>query len=69
MAYMTCMAPCINCRQIFNFNPDRVPSIRVNGNREPICLACVEAANPQRLANGLEPIRVLPGAYEPQECE
>ena len=49
------------------FNPDRVPSITVNGSREPICLNCVEVANPKRIANGLEPIRPLPGANEAEE--
>jgi hypothetical protein len=67
MAYMTAFAPCIGCKRPFAFNPDLVPSIRVNGEREPICRNCVEIANPKRIANGLEPIRVLPGAYDGQE--
>jgi len=56
---------CIGCRQPFSFNPMRVPSIRVNGSREPVCLPCIEEANPRRIANGLEPIVPLPDAYEP----
>lgn len=47
------------------FNPHLVPSIVVNGTREPLCRPCVEAANPRRVARGLAPIAVLPGAYEP----
>ena len=33
--------------------------------RKPICASCVELANPLREERGLEPIRPLPGAYEP----
>ena len=39
------------------------------GVREPICRDCVEVVNPERVRNGLDPIRVHPDAYEPQECE
>ena len=67
MSYMMAYAACINCKQMFTFNPERVPSVRVNDRREPICRSCVEWANPQRVAKRLEPIRVLPGAYEPEE--
>ena len=68
MGYMIATGTCINCGRLFQFNPELVPSVRVNGHREPACLACVEAANPQRRANGLEEIRIHPGAYQPQEC-
>jgi len=67
MGYMLATAPCVHCKQLFSFNPDLVPSVRVNGIKEPICKACVLWANPKRIAKGLEPIRILPGAYEPQE--
>ncbi len=68
---------CIGCNNLFSFNPERVPSIRIRrdrqdrardcpeGNREPICRSCVEAANPVRIAKGLLPIEILPGAYDP----
>jgi hypothetical protein len=42
-----------------------VPSIRIAGDRKPICLTCVNRANPMREANGLEPIVPHPEAYEP----
>jgi hypothetical protein len=61
------MGPCIGCQRLFSFNPMRVPSVTVKGTREPICLACVERANPMRIANGLAPIVPLPDAYE--ACE
>ena len=65
--YYFATAACVNCGHLFTFNPDLVPSVRVNGVREPICKACVDYANPVRVKNGLEPIRVLPGAYEPAQ--
>jgi len=68
MGYMFCTGPCVNCKKLFTFNPDLVPSTRVNGIKEPICKDCVEWANPIRKERGLEPIPVLRGAYELQEC-
>ena len=65
MGYAIVYGPCVACKVPFGFNPNRVPSVRVNGEREPICRACVERANPLRVAKGLEPIRILPDAYEP----
>lgn len=67
MGYMFCTGECVRCRQLFTFNPERVPSVVVNGTREPLCKTCVEWANPQRIAKGLEPIKVLPGAYNSVE--
>ena len=64
MAWVSVMGPCIGCRAIFTYSPTRVPSVRVNGEREPICQRCVDRVNPQRIANGLDPIVPLPGAYE-----
>jgi hypothetical protein len=67
MGYVSAMSPCIGCGQIFSYNPVRVPSLTVNGTREPVCQSCVDRVNPERIANGLEPIVPLPGAYE--ACE
>jgi hypothetical protein len=67
-------SPCFGCGRLFGYNPHRVPSIRVDpatrqyspsGVREPICAACVERVNPQRAANGLDPIIVHADSYEP----
>ncbi len=59
------LGACFECGQPFTFNLELVPSIRVRGTKEPICRACVERANPIRVANGLDPIEILDGAYEP----
>ena len=70
MGFVTALSPCVGCGIIFSYSPTKVPSIRVNGVREPICENCVARANPQRIANGLDPIVVRPGAYEADdECE
>ena len=66
--YMACYGYCVGCRRLFSFNPDLVPSILVDGTKQPICQTCVDAANPKRIANGLQPIVPLPGAYEAEEC-
>jgi hypothetical protein len=67
MGYLVVLGPCFACGQVFQFNAERVPSIVVDGVRQPVCADCVERANPTRIANGLPPIVVLPDAYEAQE--
>jgi len=67
MGWMTVVGECFACHRVFSFSAERVPSIVVDGVRQPICRDCVELANPTRVANGLEPIRPLPGAYDPDE--
>lgn len=63
--YAFAMGPCFGCGRIFTFNPLRVPSIKDSrGSREPICLRCVERANPLRRRNKLPPIVPAPDAYD-----
>jgi hypothetical protein len=64
MGYAMAIAACYGCKAAFSFNPLRVPSVIVDGKREPICEACVVIVNPIRVANGLEPIVPLPDAYD-----
>jgi len=42
----------------------RVPSVRVNGAREPVCLACMAKVNAQRQQEGQAPWYIHPDAYE-----
>jgi len=63
MGYALATSSCAGCRKLFSYNPVRVPSIRLNGNREPICQSCIEIVNPKRIANGLDPIVPHPDAY------
>lgn len=65
MGYAMALSPCVGCGRPFAYNPVRVPSLRVDGERKPVCLSCVERANPARIRNGLEPIIPAPDAYEP----
>ena len=67
MPFMLVVGTCIGCGKMFTFNGGKVPSVLVGGQREPICLACVNRVNPIRIAKGLEPIKPAPGAYEPEE--
>lgn len=67
MGYMLAFGQCCVCNAVFTFNPERVPSLRIRGNREPICRDCIERANQLRQEKGLELIQPLPGAYEAQE--
>lgn len=56
---------CFGCGQPFAFNPARVPSINIGGERWPVCIDCVDLANEIRIANGLPIIVPAPDAYEP----
>lgn len=68
MAFMLCHGPCINCGRIFSYNPNRVPSIRIDGHREAVCEPCMTRANDTRIQNGLEPHHIDSDAYAPEEC-
>jgi len=63
--YVMAHSACIGCGRVFSYNPVRVPSLFVNGQREPVCRDCVERVNPGRIKNGLAPIVPHPEAYEP----
>ena len=68
MAYMFIFGECINCHQPFSFNPHKVPSIRVNGKREPVCSKCIGIANQKRISKGMQRLDIHHDAYEPEEC-
>ena len=65
MGYCMAVGVCIQCKRTFGFNPHKVPSVRVNGVREPVCEACITTINVMRKAMGLEPHPVNPEAYNP----
>ena len=67
MGYMIAYGLCVGCKLLISFNPDYVPSIRVNGSREPLCVRCFDLWNRvHRVDRGLEPLALHPMAYEPQ---
>ena len=57
-----CHGRCVVCRQPFAFHPENVPSICIDGLRQPLCQPCVEQANGERGAAGLHHIVPVPGA-------
>ncbi len=63
MAYVFVMGNCI-CGAMMTYNPDKVPSVRIDGERRAVCRTCIERANPKRIENGLEPVTIHPDAYE-----
>ena len=65
--YMMVHGCCVACRALISFNPNKVPSIRVKGNREPLCRGCFAKWNKiHRTDKGLEPLPIHPEAYEPE---
>lgn len=65
MGFALCTGTCAACHRLIIFNPVRVPSVRIEGEREPVCEACMKAANVERVKQGLEPFVILADAYEP----
>lgn len=67
-SYAILWSACIGCGSLFGCNPNRVPSIRVNEIKEPLCRACFERWNRiHRTAKGLKPVPLHPEAYKPSK--
>ena len=64
MGYVFGYSACAKCGLLFSYNPRRVPSVRVNGVREPLCRHCIDRNNLKLIEKGLQPFEPLPGAYE-----
>ena len=58
--YVFVLGSCVNCQRSISFHPHKVPSVRVNGKREPLCRQCAERWNELH-----EPVPIQPDAYEP----
>lgn len=69
MGYISVVGTCYSCGKPFSFHPNKVPSLVINGVREPICKDCVNKANPIRIKNGLQPITYEPDAYSTAQDE
>lgn len=68
MAFMMVHGFCCACGRPISYNPNRVPSLPVNGQREAICRYChAEWNRIHRTEKGLDPIPLHPDAYEPEE--
>jgi hypothetical protein len=64
MGYALVYGFCCICNQSMTFNPVHVPSVRIEDKREPVCKSCIEKANVVRKEKSLEPISLLPDAYD-----
>jgi|TARA_Y100000310_G_scaffold298871_1_gene333211 thiamine phosphate synthase YjbQ (UPF0047 family) len=49
---------------VFGYNPHKVPSVRVEGERVAVCQPCIITANRLRVEQGLEPFQIAEDAYE-----
>ena len=65
MGYVMMFGNCCACGRQISFNPNKVPSIRIEGERRPVCKACIDAANSKRKEMGLPLFEIDPEAYEP----
>jgi len=65
MGYAICTSACYGCKRLFSYNPLRVPSLRIDGIKEPFCQDCISRANVARKTKGLDPLVPHPDAYSP----
>lgn len=64
--FVWCIGNCVACGVPIQYNPNRVPSITVNGSRQALCKSCFARWNQiHRTSKGLEPVPLDPQAYEP----
>ncbi len=69
MGFMAVLGYCFACHCPISFNPNRVPSLLVDGERQAICSLCHAQWNEiHRTSKGLDPIPLDPEAYAPEEC-
>jgi hypothetical protein len=61
MGYAIMLGFCVACKQPISFNPRKVPSLKVDGIRQPICKSCADRWNVLHPENA-RPIQ--DGAYE-----
>ena len=64
MGYAMVFGLCMRCGTTFGFNPRKVPSFRVNGEKEPICHSCILYVNTLRREMGIDEFVIPEGAYE-----
>jgi hypothetical protein len=64
MGYAFMVGNCISCKALITFNPVRVPSLTINGVKEPLCENCFNEWNRiHRTSKGLPPVPLQPDAY------
>lgn len=66
--YCFVIGTCCGCRAVITFDPEHVPSLRVQGERQPLCRGCHARWNEiHRTSKGLAPIAAHPGAWPSDE--
>lgn len=66
--YMLAHGYCIACGRPITYNPNHVPSLRIDGVRHAICRHCHREWNRfHRVEKGLPEVPLHPLAYEPEE--
>jgi hypothetical protein len=65
--FVLATSACFFCKQLFSYNPHRVPSTppEWHPTREPVCAACMARINHMRTEAGVPPFPIYPDAYEP----
>lgn len=65
MGYFMLITSCYMCKRVFTCNPDKVPSVKIEGVKEPICESCVKWMQQRQREMGV-PVWAdpLPGAYD-----
>lgn len=64
--YVFLVCNCVACNAPIVANPMKCPSIRVGGERQPICKNCFNRWNQiHRISKGLPPEILNPDAYAP----
>jgi hypothetical protein len=66
MGYAYMVGHCVACKQLIQFNPHAVPSLLVNGVKEPLCRECAERWNQIHPENA-RPIRKDAYSMIPEE--
>lgn len=61
MGYAIMFGTCAACHKPIGFNPHKVPSLMVDGKREPICETCANRWNELHPENARP---ILKGAYD-----
>jgi hypothetical protein len=56
MGYAIMIGQCCACQRVVEFNPHAVPSLRINGVKQPLCLNCANRWNELHPENA-RPIR------------
>ena len=67
--YALAWSPCVVCKELFGYNPNRVPSITIKGVKQGICRKCIEMANEVFREKNEPEFEIHPDAYGPIKAE